>query len=195
MPSKRSQVVKLRVNVQITRDVYDQLLRDCPDVPPEVGGILGGHGDVVSTFALDAPGNPDANNQYAPDTGRLNSIISGWADRGVDFYGIFHTHFPYGYYLSPEDEVYIRQILSAMPGRIRRNGLVLGGCEVVELDSVGDVDGAGFVGFSASEGGGFPGCAGCLASGALADEEPAMGDLHEEDRDKEVKVVWGEKPP
>ena len=65
----------------------------------------------------------------------------------------------------------------------------------MELEGVGDVDGAGFVGFTTPEGGRLPGRPWCLPAGAVAHVERGMQGLDEEDRHEQVKARWGGKPP
>jgi len=105
--------------MQIKKEIYNKIICKCPEAPPEVGGILGGEKGVISIFALDIPENSNAANRYMPNTENLNSIITAWGNNGIKFFGIFHTHFPYGYSLSTEDEQYIHQIMSAMPAYVK----------------------------------------------------------------------------
>ena len=105
--------------MQIKREIYNSLLYDCPQAPPEVGGILGGNENIINIFFLDFSINSNENNCYIPNTKKLNSILSTWLDDGINFYGIFHTHFPYGYDLSNDDVKYIHQIMSTMPAYIK----------------------------------------------------------------------------
>ena len=105
--------------MKIKREIYNDLIHDCPEAPPEVGGILGGNNGIVNVFVLDLPIDSNKNNCYIPNTEKLNAVLSVWSDEGIDFYGIFHTHFPYGYSLSSDDEKYIDQIMNAMPLHIK----------------------------------------------------------------------------
>jgi len=104
--------------MRIKRKIYSTLIDNCPAAPPEVGGVLGGNNGIITNCAMDFPANANRNNRYAPDTEKLNSILTEWAGKGITFYGMFHTHFPLGYSLSKEDEEYIRRIMYAMPAYV-----------------------------------------------------------------------------
>jgi len=102
----------------ITKDIFKKLLYECPVAPPEVGGILGGVDGIIQTYVMDFPEDSSANNRYMPNIKKLNQKIAEWLDKDIEFYGVFHTHYPYGYALSIEDKQYIVRIMEAMPARI-----------------------------------------------------------------------------
>ena len=101
--------------MRIEQALYRQILEALPPAPPETGGILGRIGDTVCAFAFD-PGYPCRDRAvYTPRTERLNRIIGEWAEAGIEFCGILHTHPKGQETLSSGDLAYIRRILDAMP--------------------------------------------------------------------------------
>ena len=112
--------------------------------PPEIGGILGGKNDIVSFFKIDIPGEKEARYcEYHPNVDYLNSCIEFWINNGIEFLGVFHTHFPGGYELSKQDRSYIKQIVMSMPQKIRHlyfhvfcSGQLIGYRATRYLDSV-----------------------------------------------------------
>ena len=105
--------------MRIKSEIYRHLVLDIPLPPPEFGGLLGGNGEIITAYALDDTRNTSVHGYYSPNTMKLNTIISDWADKKIEFYGLFHTHFPYGYSLSQEDKQYINSIMNAMPTGIK----------------------------------------------------------------------------
>lgn len=105
----------------IQQNTLDELLKEVPGAPPEIGGILGGVNGVISTYQVDRGAVPDRKfDHYYPDVIFLNHTIQEWSDKGIEFYGLFHSHFPGGIELSVQDKRYITQIMLAMPKRIVR---------------------------------------------------------------------------
>lgn len=102
--------------MKIQKSVFEEIIKTVPYVPPESGGIIGGTNQVVTHFVLDN-GTFLSNGYdiYVPDTLFLNKTIQRWKEEGVDFYGIFHSHFPNGTRLSNGDKRYITRIMNTMP--------------------------------------------------------------------------------
>lgn len=98
--------------MKIKRSVYEELMCEVPAVPPEVGIILGGKGDVVECYHVD-PGLPCGDGCYLPDTGDLNLVIEDWVEKGVSLIGFAHTHSSVPT-LSSADKVYINEILGSL---------------------------------------------------------------------------------
>jgi hypothetical protein len=67
--------------------------------------------------------------------------------------------------------------------------------EAVEFDSAGDMGHTWLVVPAPGEIAGLPGLAGAGSAGAVPDEELRAEDLHQEDGQRQVKLVRGEKPP
>ena len=101
--------------MRIKKDVYYSLVKDCPIPPPECGGILGGDNGIINIFSLNESTNPSGCYSYSPDIDKLNSILASWSTKGIEFYGVFHTHFSQVYSLSIPDKEYIHQIMDAIP--------------------------------------------------------------------------------
>jgi len=98
--------------------VYEELVATCPQVPPETGGILGGHDGVIVSYEFDGVGAVRLDNSYRPDVQHLNNRIRTWEARGVEFMGIFHSHPVSERALSMPDRGYIWRIMTSMPSRI-----------------------------------------------------------------------------
>lgn len=97
--------------MNILRKIYNQILLYTPDMPPESGGIIGGVNEIITIFYADA-GACSNENKYTPDIHKLNSIIDKWSSKGIEFYGIYHSHYISGTVLSASDKEYISRILS-----------------------------------------------------------------------------------
>lgn len=96
---------------KFTLQVYIALL-NLGSAPPEIGGVLGGEDMVISKIAIE---KPCGGYEYIPNVDYLNKVIKGWNERGVSFYGMFHTHPTNATTLSKYDIEYIRSIMFAMP--------------------------------------------------------------------------------
>lgn len=97
--------------MKIKKQVFDELMSNIHQAPPEIGGILGGQNNCINFFAVDK-GLPSNNyDEYIPNIDFLNNIINEWIMKDISFYGMFHTHFERGYTLSTNDKKYIYRIL------------------------------------------------------------------------------------
>jgi len=105
--------------MRIQKELYSAILAACPIPPPEVGGLLGGQNNTATHFMLDR-GLDSVSDRYVPDVISLNLIIAEWELQGIEFLGLFHTHYPGCCKLSDGDEIYIKAIITAMPERIHR---------------------------------------------------------------------------
>lgn len=103
----------------MTEQVYNRLLK-CPQVPPEIGGLLGGNNLIISTVIFDDGFIENSGIKYVPNINYLNQCICEWYENGIEFYGIFHTHSKNWPTLSNEDQKYIEVILNAMPDDINQ---------------------------------------------------------------------------
>lgn len=93
---------------------------NCPTVPPECGGIIGSNdGSHITHVVLDRGYLTNNGGAYKPNTHFLNQIIKEWAEHGIEFRGVFHTHAPQWPDLSNNDKIYIYDILNAMPFNIQ----------------------------------------------------------------------------
>lgn len=102
--------------MKIQKSIFEEIINTVPYVPPESGGIIGGTNQVVTHFVFDRGTNlSNGYDTYVPNTLFLNKTIQRWKKDGVDFYGLFHSHFPQGTRLSNGDKQYITQIMNAMP--------------------------------------------------------------------------------
>ena len=95
---------------RIEKEVYDRILGVC-SVPPETGGMIGGKDKRIYMLVVE---EPNGEYEYRPDVNLLNKIIADWNNRGISFYGLFHSHGVNGK-LSKGDVEYIKVIMHAMP--------------------------------------------------------------------------------
>ncbi len=100
--------------MRITIQSYKMLLNS-PQVPPEVGGLLGGMNDVISKVVFDRSQMIYDRAEYIPNISFLNEILASWASEGVLFLGLFHTHPVNEKKLSSADKDYISDILKIIP--------------------------------------------------------------------------------
>lgn len=104
----------------IESNIFNWLMKNMPDRPPEIGGIIGGNNDVIKYIQLDIGMKQKCGCSYQPNTIMLNKKIREWSNISIDFYGIFHTHFYNVYTLSEGDKRYIEKILLSMPNEVNK---------------------------------------------------------------------------
>jgi len=104
--------------MKIEKSVYDNLLKSCHKAPPEMGGVLGGHLHIIDCFKLIEGKNDDNTAFYSPDVKRMNAVIASWQQKGISFYGVFHSHPSCCPGLSQEDRQYIVKIMNTIPEQI-----------------------------------------------------------------------------
>ena len=108
--------------MKIKRDILNALLLSVPCAPPEMGGILGGKDGTIVVYEIDRGiSSSDNYDHYYPNVSHLNNTLQIWQTGGIEFCGIFHSHFPGGENLSAADKRYIQRIMQTMPAEI--NGL------------------------------------------------------------------------
>lgn len=105
--------------MQIIKEIYYRMI-DCPMVPPETGGILGIKKSIVCTYTFDGDNAVNDKAEYMPNVEVLNKQISAWADEGIVFGGIAHSHPPRQLELSCVDKCTINKIFDAMPNYITK---------------------------------------------------------------------------
>ena len=101
--------------MRICREIFDEIVNVAIDAPPEIGGIIGGENNVVKAHHMDMGISSVKACSYTPNVSLLNGIISEWSTEGIQFMGIYHTHFFEVRTLSEGDIRYIRNILLGMP--------------------------------------------------------------------------------
>lgn len=102
--------------MKILYDVYKEIVDRIPDEIPETGGILGGHRGVITRVIFDEGIKDNVQMcHYIPNVCMLNECLAIWLEQGIEFYGLFHTHFFGVSSLSQGDIAYIKRILLAMP--------------------------------------------------------------------------------
>lgn len=105
--------------MKIKQTILQNILKNMPEMPPEIGGIFGGNNDIVTHYLLDKNSSA-VGCYYTPNTTLLNHCIQEWQTEGISFLGIFHTHFFSVDTLSEGDKQYIVKIMQAMPPQISK---------------------------------------------------------------------------
>lgn len=103
--------------MRILQSVYNSIIDSCSQVPPESGGILGGKDNIITEYMFDKGLKSNLYDEYVPNVDFLNSIISEWQKHSIQFYGIYHSHFPGGHALSDADKQYIAEIMQSITYR------------------------------------------------------------------------------
>ena len=100
--------------MKIERSVLQRIVATVGSAAPETGGVLGIKDGVVCEFYFDESAIPQAH-EYCPNTGAINAQLEEWAQRGIAFAGIIHSH-PNGCaLLSKGDTEGIATIVNAIP--------------------------------------------------------------------------------
>lgn len=106
--------------MKILKAAYEVLLYNTPLLPPESGGIIGGTNGIVTEIHFDAGQNSNHHPAiYVPNIESLNKVIAEWSLSNIEFYGIFHSHYPQDRTLSTGDIKYIKKIMQVMPSEIQ----------------------------------------------------------------------------
>ena len=107
--------------MKMVKSVYKKILDNVPTHMPETGGMLGGQDGTVTKVVFDDGKDDDFRRcHYTPNVTMLNSCLVEWSESGIEFYGLFHTHFYGVSSLSKGDEIYIKKILENKNVRVTR---------------------------------------------------------------------------
>lgn len=101
--------------MRIRKDTCQQILSAYSSVPPEQGGILGMKNGVICEYIHDNSGLETNRAVYVPNIAFLNECIAKWADEGVEFCGMVHSHPSEQKELSSGDYEYIVKIYQFNP--------------------------------------------------------------------------------
>lgn len=94
--------------MKMVKSVYKKILENVPTHMPETGGMLGGQDGTVTKVVFDGGKDDDFRRcHYTPNVTMLNSCLVEWSKSGIEFYGLFHTHFYGVSSLSKGDEIYM----------------------------------------------------------------------------------------
>ena len=80
---------------------------------------MGGRNGIITNFIFDTGLSNGDVGHYYPNVDKLNSCILDWQKHDIEFYGIVHSHLNHEKSLSLSDEVYIKEIMLAMPTDIK----------------------------------------------------------------------------
>jgi proteasome lid subunit RPN8/RPN11 len=99
----------------IRRKTFDIIISQYAPAPPEQGGILGMKNGVICEYIHDNTSLETDKAVYVPNTEFLNDCIAKWADEGVEFCGIVHSHPTSQNDLSSGDHEYIKKLYQLNP--------------------------------------------------------------------------------
>ena len=106
----------MTISKRLLKEIMDKL----PKELPETGGIIGGtNGNIITYWIDEVQKTKQSMCSYVPDTDKMNSIIEKWFNEGIEFLGIFHTHYYGVKTLSDADKDYMRRIMNSMPESIK----------------------------------------------------------------------------
>ena len=94
--------------------VFRQVYQTIGRLPAEQGGILGAARDVICRFYFDTDGR-NSDSIYCPNAKRINRILEEWANEGITFCGVIHSHPKGDHELSFKDLEFGRAILKDNP--------------------------------------------------------------------------------
>lgn len=99
--------------MKIKKEIVDKIAHIANNKNSEIGGILGASADrVIIDMIPDLPEESEmCRFEYHPNVEFLNEKIEEWAKDGIEFAGLFHTHFSGSKSLSDADKVYINAIM------------------------------------------------------------------------------------
>lgn len=116
----------------ITRQIKETVSLMFSPAPPEQGGILGMKNGVISAFVLDNSEQKTESAEYSPNTQFLNRQIEKWADEGIEFCGILHSHPSGQTTLSGSDMEYIKELYHVNPWLEKTYfPLIIDGCDMI----------------------------------------------------------------
>lgn len=104
--------------MKIEWKTYNEIISQSNEKPPEMGGVLGKQNGVICRFQLDYGNGSECRCSYSPQVSVLNDTIENWQKEGIEFAGMFHTHFFGVSSLSKGDVEYISKIMKTMPSQI-----------------------------------------------------------------------------
>lgn len=107
-------------SIIVDQEVFEEIIKFQGKNKKEIGGIIGGYSNHIIYVLLDYGLQVNRNCSYIPNTKYLNEGIDEWGRRGIEFLGVFHTHFNNVSTLSDADKIYIEKIMNNMPKNIIR---------------------------------------------------------------------------
>lgn len=104
--------------VNITLSVLESIQSTLGTLSAEKGGIIGGTSNTISAYYFDKDAHTD-HAHYFPSVQQNNSIIRQWAQSGISFLGIIHSHQHGDMRLSGTDIAFAREIIKANLPKIK----------------------------------------------------------------------------
>lgn len=98
----------------IKKEVYKKIIDYPREIPPEFGGALGGNDGIISFMLFDEGQNNGKGCSYSPNVDVVNMQIEQWLNAGIDFMGLYHSHFFGVDTLSKGDIEYIGKIMNSV---------------------------------------------------------------------------------
>ena len=98
----------------ISLSLYYRIVHAFRPVPPENGGIIGLINGEVCVFCLDKAAAITDRNRYIPNAAFLSDEATKWAENGIRFAGVVHSHPQNQKELSSQDRRYICEIVKAL---------------------------------------------------------------------------------
>ena len=101
--------------LNITKEVHDQICQTIGRHPAETGGILGSSdgGRTIDQYYFDYSAHTTGST-YTPDTSALNRVIAGWNTKDVDLVGAIHSHPKGSTAPSTGDFQYVKEIIKVV---------------------------------------------------------------------------------
>lgn len=97
--------------MKIAKEIYRQITTQ--SFLKEVSGLLGGiNGTILYYYQASSNNNKECSCYLEGE--RINKVIDLWQRKGIDFYGIYHTHPICDDRLSAQDISYITAVMNAL---------------------------------------------------------------------------------
>ena len=102
----------------IKKEIFEYIVLIANKENPEMGRMLGSSlNGIITDIVPDLPDKIQrCRFEYYPNIAFLNEEIEKWAEKSIEFLGMFHTHFSGYRDLSKADKKYINTIMQSVVG-------------------------------------------------------------------------------